>query len=157
MVYRWKDNSPHPKVDAQVVGEHLEMLRSSHGGITARLVVDEAKAEDSPLHEAFQWDDSVAADEWRLQQARQVVNHIVVVMEKDGGEAPTITRAFVVVTQMNAETYTSVAVAMADPGLRAQVVARALRELEAIRKKYAELEELAEVFRVIDQTQGKLA
>lgn len=41
---------------------------------------------------------------------------------------------------------------MGDPELRAEVVRQALRELAAIKRKYAELTELADIFSAIDST-----
>lgn len=157
MVYQWRPGT-HPKVEAQVAGEHLERLRESNGGLTARLVVDDAKAEDSPIHAVFEWDDTRAADEYRLVQARDVMRHIaVVITDGSAGEAPTMSRGFVVVTENEQDRYESIQIVMDDPALRQQVLTRALRELEAWQKKYAELEEFAGVRASIQKARKKLA
>lgn len=148
MVYRWKDTAaPTHKLAAQVVGEHLEQLRVQHGGITAEIVLWDASREGSPITPAFEWDDTKAAHEYRLQQARNLVNHIVVLRED--GQLPT--RAFVFIESSGDDgQYQSVEVALSDVDMRREVLERALKELEAFRRKYAELTELARVFAAID-------
>lgn len=155
MVYKWRAGHCRT-VPAQVAGEHLEELRVEHSGLTARVVVDDAKRPESPLHPEFEWDDEQAADEWRLHQARNIMNAMIAVLG-EGMEQPRETRAFVVVTENHQDRYTSVAVALTDPAFRQQVLARAFREFEALRRKYAELEELATIFKAIDATKVEVA
>lgn len=155
MIYRWR-NGAHQKIDAQVAGERLEDLRVENDGLTARVVLDDAKSESSPLHEAFEWDDARAADEYRLEQARDLMASVTVVVH-DHDEREQETRAFVVVTVNETRTvYTSVLVAMGDPSLRAQVIERAVRELGAWQRKYRELTELADLFRAIESQRSAL-
>ena len=156
MVYRWREGT-HPKVEAQAAGEHLEALRAASGALTARLVVDDAKAAESPLHEAFEWDDSKAADEYRLVQAREIMRGVAVVISDDGDDEEKTSRAFVVVTQNEQDRYESIQVVMKDPAMRQQVLTRALRELEAWERKYRELEEFAGVVKAIEKSRKKLA
>lgn len=147
MVYEWKPNAPHPKADAQVVGEHLENLRIARGGLTPHLVLEDARPDTALLHDAIDWDDAVAGPKWRLEQAGQILRVIVAKADDASAEAP-FTRAFVVVSPDDSEhqVYTSNFVAMADETLRRQVLARALNELDAFQRKYQDLEELADVF-----------
>lgn len=146
MVYQWKDGARFPG-DAQHIGEHLEWLRVNHSGLTARLVVDDAKAEDSPTHEAFTWADDEAADLWRLHQARVMLACIVVTNDDARLQSPT--RAFVVVRESDEQHYTSIQHVMADAALMDQVLQRALRELEAFRRKYGNLQQLSPVLDAI--------
>jgi hypothetical protein len=44
------------------------------GRITAHAVLDAARPESSPIHDCFDWDDSEAAEKWRLEQARVTIN-----------------------------------------------------------------------------------
>lgn len=142
MVYKWKAAS-HFHGDVQTIGEHLEGLRAAHSGLTARLIVDDAKPETSPTHNQFDWDDSEAADKWRLHQARNLLISIVTKTTDDETAEPM--RAFVVVTEDDDQHYTSVAAVMADQDLLDQVLRRALRELEVFEKKYGAYKQLAGV------------
>ena len=49
--------------------EHLQAIRNEHGGLTPALVVEVARDPEHVLHSRFEWDDSIAAEKWRLEQA----------------------------------------------------------------------------------------
>ena len=73
-------------VKAQTAGEELERISKEHGEITPPLVVDEARPEESPIHEVFEWDDYVAAEHHREHQARQLIRSIEVVKPEGNTE-----------------------------------------------------------------------
>lgn len=73
-------------VKAQTAGEELERISKEHGEITPPLVVDEARPEESPIHEVFEWDDYVAAESHREHQARQLIRSIQVVKPEGNTE-----------------------------------------------------------------------
>lgn len=67
---------------AQQVGEELERLsKSLRGHLTPRDVLDAAKAKQSPLHDIFEWDDSTAAERFRIFQARNLIRLIRIDIE----------------------------------------------------------------------------
>jgi hypothetical protein len=150
MVYQWKKGSHAPKIEAQIAGEELERIRvRNNGRLENADVVTEARTKTSPLHSAFEWNDRKAAEAHRLTQAGELIRSIDVVMEKASGDTTPI-RAFVSVKRDEDRSYTSVQHALSDEELRAQVVAQAWAELEAWRKRYAELVEFAKVFALIE-------
>lgn len=74
--------------DAQAAGEALEKIKADNDGLlTASLVVDEARPEDSDLHPFFLWEDSEAAEEFRKIQARTLIR-AVVVLSDPGSNSP---------------------------------------------------------------------
>ena len=50
--------------------------------VTVSAVLQEAKKKRSPLHKHFQWDDTIAAQEFRKTQARHLIKEYVVVVEE---------------------------------------------------------------------------
>jgi len=141
------------KVRAQVAGERLELIRTTNGGrLTPELVVRDAKPTKSPLHLAFEWDDTKAAARYRIVQAGDLIRAIIVVTDEAPDSVPV--RAFVNVED-DERHYTSVQYAMSDKELRAQVVNRALLELTQWQQRYKDLKELAEVFSVIKKVNRK--
>jgi len=67
--------------------QHLLDLYDRHGKLTPQIVVDEARDESHPLHARYEWDDSVAAESWRREQAREDIRSVkVVVKQSQGGE-----------------------------------------------------------------------
>lgn len=61
----------------------MQALYDAHGRIESKALVDAARPETSPAHNAFEWDDAVAAEEHRLQQARRWIR---IVKIEVGGE-----------------------------------------------------------------------
>jgi len=71
-------------IEGHVGKKHIEArlrkLQDKHGRITPNSVVDDARDPDSPLHGFFQWDDSKAAEAYRLDQARALIRRFPVVV-----------------------------------------------------------------------------
>lgn len=153
MVYKFKDTASMPNVDPQAAGERLEELRVHNNGLlTPRAIIEEARPESSPLHNAFEWDDTVAAQKHREWQARYLMGALVAIVPQTETDKPV--RAFVNVHREKQQGYTSVAHAMSDAELRAQILAQAMREAIAWKERYREYEELAEIFAAIDRSEG---
>lgn len=138
-------------MDHEAVRHELHTIYSTHGVCTPALVVEAATDPSSPLHPHFTWDDAEAATARRLDEARHLIRTVKIWIERP--EGPKQTRAMVNVTAgpTGERTYAPVMDAMADPAMRQQVLAQAFRELQAFRRKYSDLEELASVLAVIDQ------
>jgi hypothetical protein len=72
------------KITEQTVAA-LEEVRLSHDGkLRPPDVVNAARPEESPLHSHFEWDDSEAAEEYRLYQARYLIRNTPRVTFDDG-------------------------------------------------------------------------
>ncbi len=58
------------------VSESLRGIFDAHKKLTPTLVVQAAAPPDSPLHEHFTWDDTEAAWQWRLEEARRLIRSV---------------------------------------------------------------------------------
>ena len=56
--------------------EYIRKLESRAGKLTPQKVLDAAMPENSPLHEFFEWDDTVAAESYRMDQARELIRRV---------------------------------------------------------------------------------
>lgn len=132
----------------------LQKLAKEHGQLTPEIVIDYAKPQESPLHQFFQWDDSKAAELYRLEQARGLIRRIKV--EYVTEETKTVTvRAYHCITpeipttddngdeQPNRGVYVPLETAMSD--YRSQLMAQCKRDMESFKRKYAALKEVANV------------
>ncbi len=64
-------------VKAQVAGDELERIRKANDGrLDAKQVVEEARPEGAPLHDTLTWDDSKAAEQFRIREARDLIRCI---------------------------------------------------------------------------------
>ena len=149
MIYQWKPHGAPAGIDAQVAGEEMERIRvHNNGRLEAKSLVDASRPKTAPLHPAFEWDDKRAAESWRQEQASHLIRHIQVKVEEKPDAEPV--RAFVSVMRDDDRSYTSVQHALSDADLRQQVIAQAWAELEAWRRRYAELVDFAKIFAIIE-------
>ena len=147
MKHGWKAGS-RIKLDANEVGQELARLQAQNQGLTPQAVVEAAKNPASPLHGGFEWDDSVAAEQYRLDQARYLLRMLVIVE----GRPSNPIRAYVSIRQADGPTYEDIATVLLDENLRKQALVQAYRDLEAFRRKYKDLSELADVLQAADRT-----
>lgn len=131
----------------------LERIYARDQVITPEAVVGDAQPKESPLHDHFEWNNKVAAHEYRLDQARALVRAVLFVPES----SPPV-RAFVSIgcsttgeggeeTKYNA--YRTVRDVMADPAQRAATLRRARMEAQAYYDRYQAFEELSKVIQAI--------
>lgn len=153
-VVKWKRGYRN-KIKADVAYGELEKIKgNNNGSLTAGIVLLNAKKARSPLHKQFEWDDSAAAEEYRLVQARLLIRSVEVVYK----DAPNLEpqRHYVVVTEQESrdaperKVYKSTAEIMADPVTRDEVLGNAIRDAISFRRKYAALQELSQVFAAMD-------
>ena len=82
--YKWKLAGLGKGVDVALVVEELTRLQKVNRILTPEVVVRAAEDNNSILHKLFEWDDNKAAYNWRLQQARTILNNIEVTIITDG-------------------------------------------------------------------------
>ena len=136
------------KVPAQVVGETLEEL-AQNGDLTSTRFLEASRPEDAPTHNLFEWNDSIAAERYRLQQATIAINSVEVQIVNESNASVISQAAFVnVVSKAPARSgsFTPIEVALSDENMRSTLLLNALNELKAFRRKYSQLSELADVF-----------
>ena len=142
-----------PSVDANTVGGVMEEIERRNGVVTSELFLEASRAEDSPTHGVFEWDDGIAAERYRLNQAQNTICAVRVVIrdEQDGAVSRGPQRAFVNIVPDDKKRgeYMNVIDAMANEATRHIVLMRAVRELKSFQEKYADLAELADVFKAI--------
>lgn len=103
--FKARTGSPFSNKDAQKIGEELESIKSK-GVLTTLSIVKRARNPKSVLYDYFEWSNTIAAEKFRLQQARNIVNHIIEVTVIEGN--PVEERAyFSVVSEDKKNVYVS--------------------------------------------------
>lgn len=141
-VYAFRPGHFVPKVAAQVIGESLDQIRLTKGKLTPENLVEDASGPEHPLHEAFEWDDSLAAHQHRLQQARRLIVSIRVL------NAPVQTPVPVYVSVRDPKegrVYQRVLDALTDEQVRERILDDIRQSLESIQRRYAHFSEAARI------------
>lgn len=122
------------KFDPQAVGEELERIRSAHSGeLYPAHVIEAAKNPKNPLHKHFEWDDKIAAEKFRLDQARLLIR--VIRIEDDAGD---IRRQYISVRGPGAK-YLTIDDVLKSRDLSEKVLGQAEADLRAWTIRYKQL------------------
>ncbi len=148
MVYQWKPFSC-LKADAQAAGEQMEVLERT-GGLTPTRLLDANREIGTPLHDDFEWNDTIAAEKFRENQASYIIRHLVV-HETTTAQEPVMVRAFIGVMEDQKPVYVGLSRVLSDAELRVQMLDNAKADLMAFRNKYNSLEELSAIFTAIEK------
>lgn len=122
-------------------------IMSIDGAITRESVLEKARNEDTELHKCFEWDDSIAAEKYRLVQAGEVIRFLVIEEEEKPEDRPEI-RVFHIAEK--SEGYKPIQFIVKHEDEYQKLLANAWAELRAFKAKYACLEELREILDLID-------
>lgn len=134
------------KADAQKVYEEIAAIGDS---ATTAQILDKARDEKTELHKCFEWNDTAAAEKWRMHQARNVACALILKERHDEKKPP-----LRLVQQTEIGVYRPTVLIMQDKDEYAKLLARALAELNSFKAKYQTLVELDGVFDAIEQLAG---
>ena len=125
--------------------KELEQIRQSHGGILRPGdVVEYATDPETTLHGQFQWNDTEAAHQYRLWQARELIRVVVNLLPHS--DEPT--RVYVSLShdrRREGGGYRTLDNVMRSKALRESLLRQAAADMERFETKYRQLTELASV------------
>lgn len=133
--------------------QELEKVRKAHGGrLHPEHVVQAARNSSSPLHDKFEWDDSKAGEQYRLQQAQALIRDVTFLPK--GADEPI--RAYVSLSSDRPSSggYRATVDVLSNDELRAQLIDDATRELASFSNKYNGIRAAAgfkQLFKQIDK------
>ena len=144
MKFEFHGEKPKGVTLATVTGE-IGRIIARDGGALPKVVVHEARPEDAPLHPAFEWDDEVAAERFRENQARSIIRCVMLVPEPEKHETLSPVRAYVSVpTGEHTRQYKHVTDVLRDPNESEGVKRRLRHELLSLRNRYMAILDLDE-------------
>lgn len=133
--------------DAEKCYREIESL----GDCKPEEIVEFAEDEETELHKCFEWDDTKAAQRWRVQQARIVCNSLTVIVEEDVDEPI----SYRLIEHDSEElVYRPITVIARNEDQYNRLLYRARQEMAQFKKRYASLKELASVIDAIDRELG---
>lgn len=116
---------------AQSVGQEVEGI-PTWPEVTPDAVVNAARSESSAMHGLFEWRDDVAAERYRVQQARHILNHLITVTS-DGQPMKVYHNT---TPESGTRRYVHIDKVRTTPTDASQVLENASAELEAWRVRY---------------------
>jgi hypothetical protein len=131
--------------DAETFGQFIDQ-KFGDNGTTPAQIVKSAEPKRSPIHKYFEWDDSVAAHEYRQTQARLMLRSIQIKLVSPN-EDEVVTRAFqsIKVVESDGEIksrYMPAHVVWSNEDMSLSVRNKAKRELELWSSRYEQYSEM---------------
>lgn len=147
IVAKWSNVGTRFGADAQKCYEEIMEICDSLDSASPQDILEKARDESSELHKCFTWNDSVAAERWRMHEARLITRQLVIKEEKVPTDRPEV-RLFYKTD--NESGYKPTELILQKEDEYKALLKRAKMELEAFKRKYAMLRELQELFELID-------
>jgi len=82
--YEWRLGSLAKGIDPDLAVAELERIENVYGALTPENILEASKQESAYLHKLFTWDNEAAANQYRLQQARTILNNVEITIISDG-------------------------------------------------------------------------
>jgi hypothetical protein len=148
--YRFKDKpiciKNAAKADPQKIGEALTAIKQKTKRFNSKAVLSAARDRSSYLHQFFEWKDSVAAEKYRQDQARELVVCIDVVEMKGKREVSRLP-AFISLIERDGRRYHTVSEVMDSVDLQALALKQAENDLAAYEKRLAQFADICSAIR----------
>lgn len=141
-IAKWADGF-RMSANAQKVADELAALGEV---VNPQDIVNAARDEASELHKCFTWDDTTAAEKWRIQEARQIVCHLVFVP----AETPKKEPIRIYYHSDVSGGYKQLATIVRNDDEYRQMLKRALGELKSFQRKYRALSDKKELIALIE-------
>jgi hypothetical protein len=159
--YTIRKGAPFKAADAQTIAEALTQLAYDHGGkVEPKELLNAASDAEHPLHRLFEWDNDVAANKYRLIQARQIIK--CVQYEVTTGTLTVDLPMFVRVVNGNelpaakpGPGYVTLTTAIEHQSFQNHMLDRALNELKAFQARYKNMSAACTELRPVLQAIGK--
>lgn len=131
--------------------DELAALYNTHGALNPEVVVSWAGDNpESELYKRFNWDDSTAAHQYRLIQARNLITEVEVVYP-DGKKRQVYVSP---IESRGKGGYSSLVEVLSDKERKARFLEQALNEYRRLGEKYESLKELAGVRAAVERVTG---
>lgn len=138
---------------SKVIIQELEQIADNHNGLLrAADVIEFARSPETALHTHFEWDDTEAARQYRLEQARKIIRMTITVFERE--KTQTKYRMFVSLESDRVQPdggYRFTEVVLSDSEKRMELLRQAKKDAQLFQQKYRTLKELAPIFDAIDR------
>lgn len=121
--------------------DELLGIRNEYGRLTAETVVEVARDPGHPLHDRFEWDDAIAGEAFRREQARLLIRSVRIPL-KNSNHGSTSVRAFYAMPSTEpTKVYDPTEEIMADPMSRKILLNDMKRRIAELETTYGHLNE----------------
>lgn len=143
-VYLPRIGAPFKENDAQTIGEFVYKLK---GSSTAEILSNIKKNKSHTIANYIEWDDKLASEQFRLQQVRNIVNHIEIKIETLGDGRPIRMFHSIKIPEQQKRVYMDYETMASQEFALEQVISRAKVELDNWVERYQQYSQLSNYVR----------
>jgi len=133
----------------------IDIANENDGRLLPEIIVQTASDPTNLLHEYFEWDNTEAAEKFRLLQAGMLVRRVKLNIIREDKKTKQIrvetTRAFRSLPSCRGTVgYETLEIVMTNDDKKAELLAAALAELESTKERYEDLNELKDLWDLVE-------
>ena len=137
------------KADATKCASEIMEICDQMESATPQQILEKARDESTELHKCFTWDDSIAAEKYRIHEARLIVCQLKIVEQDiDNKSKPTAIRVFYKTDGKSG--YKPTQLILKQPDEYEALLERCRNELLSVKQKYQNISEYEEVWELIN-------
>lgn len=144
------------KTSNSVIEELERIAKQNDGILQPEIVVEEARRPSSPLHSKFTWDDTEAAHQYRIYQARNLIRVVVQMIPNTADSHERVWVSLKKDRENEGGGYRTLVSVLSDNDLREQLLQQAFEDMEYFQEKYSKLQELTEIFSAMNTVRVKI-
>ena len=150
-MYKFRKAAEPTEMAQEIAIDLLSIKEANDGMLNPCHVVDSARDDMSPLHPFFEWDDSLAAEQHRLGQARKLITSIVLVEERPKGKTIEVV-TYPVFTHLRSDQhgYRETNEVYSTPELKNSYIAQLQTDWQTFKKKHDDVLKDLVAFRQFD-------
>lgn len=137
------------KADAQKCADEIMEICDNLKSAAPQDILEKARDSSTELHKCFTWDDAVASEKWRLQEARNIVCNLKIVDKREDKKPETVPiRVFYKTDDQSG--YKPTKLILKNPDEYKKLVERCRNELLTLKSKYQTVSEYSEIWEMIN-------
>ena len=133
----------------EVLAGLMQLANANGGRLSPYAVVDAARSEESIFHGFFEWDDTIAAENHRLWQARQLISVQVHYLPREDETVRVFASVQSDRDHSGGASYRPLNVIMSNPELRSELIEQCKRDARRFTLKYQQLHQVADIIAAI--------
>jgi hypothetical protein len=125
----------------------LQEIYDLHGRLSPALVVEAARNPEDPLHSRLEWDDTVAAEKYRLEQAHELIRSVKISYRDAQGDFKEVRAFHAFRASTGGHHYVPVEKVAQDPMLSKILLGEMERDWRNLRKRWEGYTEFQQMVR----------
>lgn len=144
-------------IDPEIIRAEIAKLEDGHGRVTPRIVLEAAKSAANPLHDYFEWNDSEAAQAWRIEQARGLIRSVKLVVTTERVAFSTVHYVRDPRVPVEEQGYVGIPNAQSDADLAQQIIRQEFARADAALSRAEDVAKALGVEKVLGNARKRLA